>query len=313
MRTQTASVGVDVDSLRYYYRIHGLDESNATNAAWRVGVPRFVQLFAAVGIKATFYCIAEDLDLPGNAERLRALVEAGHEIGNHTWHHPYALTRIPASERRAEIAMGRRLLEAAAEAPVVGFRAPGYNTSAAVMADVVASGHTYDSSVFPCAPYYAAKAGVMGWMRLRGRQSRSVLGDPTVLTAPRDPYRAAVDDPHRRGDGLDVFPVSVVGGVPLIGTAFTALGLTGSVLALRAALATRKHVTLEFHAVDLIGLRDDGLDPALAVQPDLKTPVASKRRTFARVLSILRDRARVERMDVLAAERAGRGGRRRRV
>lgn len=306
MRAKTASVGVDVDSLRHYYRIHGLDESNATNAAWRVGVPRFVELFAAVGIKATFYCIAEDLDLPGNAERLRALVEAGHEIGNHTWHHPYGLTRVPASERRAEIAMGRRLLESAAEAPVVGFRAPGYNTTAEVLADVVAAGHTYDSSVFPCAPYYAAKAGVLAWMRLRGRQSRSLLGDPAVLAAPRDPYRAHVEDPHRKGDGLWEFPISVAGGVPLIGTAFTTLGQAGSVAALHAALALRRHVTLEFHAVDLIGLRDDGIDPALAVQPDLKVPVASKKRTFARVLSILRDRTRVERLDVLAAEAAGR-------
>lgn len=306
MRALTASVGVDVDSLRHYYRIHGLDEANATNAAWRVGVPRFAELFDAVGIRATFYCIAEDLEEPGNAVRLRALVEAGHAIGNHTWHHPYSLTRISPAERRAEIAMGRRLLEAAAEAPVVGFRAPGYNTSAEVLADVVASGHLYDSSVFPSAPYYAAKAGVLALMRLRGRRSRSVLGDPSVLLAPRDPYRAHVDDPHRKGDGMLQYPISVAAGIPLIGTAFTHVGPAGSVAALHAGLALRKHLTIEFHAVDLIGVRDDGLDPVLAVQSDMKVPVASKRRVFARILSILRDRARVERLDILAAEERAR-------
>ena len=71
MAAETASVGVDVDSLRHYYRIHGLDEGAASNAAWEIGVPRFVDLFAELRIPATFYCIAEDLDIPGNADRAR--------------------------------------------------------------------------------------------------------------------------------------------------------------------------------------------------------------------------------------------------
>lgn len=298
----TACVGVDVDSLRFYYRIHGLDDGAASNAAWAVGVPRFAELFDAVGIKATFYCVAEDLDTPGNAARLRALVDAGHEIGNHTWRHPYSLTRLDPDTRRAEVDEGRRRLEQAAGAPVTGFRAPGYNTNAAVLADVAATGHRYDTSVFPCVPYYLAKAGVMGLMRLRGRRSRSVLGDPRVLAARRDPYRAAIDDPHRAGRGIWQYPISVALGVPLIGTAFTALGPAGSAAAVRAGLALRRHLTIEFHAVDLLGLRDDGLDPALAVQPDLGVPVARKTRIYHRLLSRVRDHARVERLDALAEE-----------
>ncbi|MCB9535879.1 MAG: polysaccharide deacetylase family protein [Myxococcales bacterium] len=298
--TRTASVGVDVDSLRHYYRIHGLDEGSATNAAWAVGVPRFVELFGEVGVPATFYCIAEDLEVPGNAARLRALVDAGHEIGNHTWHHRYDLTRLSPAERRAEVACGRARLEDAAGAPVVGFRSPGYNTDAALQADVIAAGHTYDSSVFPCAPYYLAKAGVMGAMRLAGRRSQSVLGTPRVLAAPRDPYDADGDEPHRRGpSGLRQYPVSVAAGVPLIGTAFTALGRAGSLAAVAAGHALRRHLTLEFHAVDLLGLRDDGLDPALAVQPDLKAPVARKRRVFRHLLSWLARRRAFVRLDSL--------------
>lgn len=294
MTATTAAIGVDVDSLRHYYRIHGLDERSATNAAWKVGVARFVELFGELGIPATFYCVAEDLEIEGNAARLRALAEAGHEIGNHTWHHRYDLTLLDAAEQAAEIGEGRRRLEEAAGAPVVGFRAPGYNTGAAVQAAVRASGHTYESSVFPCAPYYLAKAGVMGAMRLRGRRSRSVLGSPRVLLAPRGPYRV---------DGLAQYPISVAAGVPLIGTAFTALGRLGSLAALAVGERLLPHLTLEFHAVDLLGLRDDGLDPVLAVQPDLKVPVARKRRIFFDVLSRLRDHARIVRLDDLTAEK----------
>ena len=286
----TTSVTVDVDALQHYYRIHGLDDRFATNAAWSVGVPRFAELFAELGIRATFFCVACDVENPANAARLRALVGAGHEIGNHTWHHPYDLSQaeISAEIRRQEIDEGRRRLEAIAETEIGGFRAPGYNVNAAVLRQVAESGHRYDSSVFPCAPYYAAKAAVLGLMRARGRTSHSVLGSPWVLAAPREPYRGSATNPHRPGDhGLPELPVTVVGGVPMIGTAFTALGRSLSVGAARLSARARRHVTVEFHAVDLLSMSDDGLDPALAVQPDLRVPVARKRRVFHGVLRAL--------------------------
>ena len=71
MTIKTASVGVDVDSLHHYYRIHGLEESKASNAAWDVGVSRFLGLFDELGIQATFYCIGEDLELGENQKRIR--------------------------------------------------------------------------------------------------------------------------------------------------------------------------------------------------------------------------------------------------
>ena len=307
MSAATASVGVDVDSLRLYYRIHGLDEAQATNAAWTVGVPRFLSLFAEVGIPATFYCVAEDLELEDNRDRVRAIAAAGHEVGNHTWRHPYSLTRLSQDEKAAEIREGRQRLETAAGVPVVGFRAPGYNTNATVAAQVLESGHLYDSSVFPCAPYYLAKAGVMGLMGLRGRRSRSVLGTPRVLLAPRDPYPMAQNPHRRRGGGLAQYPISVALGVPLIGTAFTALGMTATRAAVAVGLRTRRHLTVEFHAVDLMGLNEDGLDPMLGVQPDLKSPVARKHRIFAALLRQLKAQVRVERLDRLAAEEAATG------
>lgn len=294
-------MGVDVDSLHHYYRIHGLDDSVATNAAWAVGVPRFAALFESLGIPATFYCVAEDLEIPGNAARLKTLVAQGHEIGNHSWRHRYDLTRLPAAERFEELNEGRCRLEAAAGVPVTGFRAPGYNTHAELQVQIRQSGHRYDSSVFPCPPYYLAKAAVMGLMGLRGRKSRSVLGDPRVLTAPNEPYIASQRSPYRAGvGGLQQFPIAVVAGAPLIGTAFTALGAVGSRALGALAVRRRRHLTLEFHALDLLSLADDGLDPVLAIQPDLKVSVARKQRAFTAVLEAVGRRASWVRLDELA-------------
>lgn len=293
---RTASVGVDVDSLWHYYRIHGLPDETRSNAAWRDGVARFAEMFAGLGIPATFYCVASDLELPGNRDRLRALVAAGHEIGNHSLNHRYDLSRMAPEERIVEVGQGRYRLEMAADAPVSGFRAPGYNTDAGLVGDVTATGHAYDSSVFPCAPYYAAKAGVMGLMSLLGRESRSILGTPKVLLAPREPYRMDAAEPHMRGVGLPQFPVTVAAGVPMLGTAFTALGERASVAAAELTVRLRRHTTLEFHAIDLMALVDDGLDPRLSVQPDLRTPVAQKRRIFEAVLRTFQKRARFVRL-----------------
>lgn len=293
---RTASVGVDVDSLWHYYRIHGLPGETQSNAAWRDGVARFVQMFAGLGIPATFYCVASDIELPGNRDRLRDLVAAGHEIGNHSLNHRYDLSRMKPAERIVEVGQGRYRLEMAAEAQVFGFRAPGYNTDAGLIADVKNTGHTYDSSVFPCAPYYAAKAGVMGLMQLLGRESRSILGTPKVLIAPREPYRMDPEEPHARGDGLPQFPVSVAAGVPLIGTAFTAMGERASVAAAELGVRMRHHLTLEFHAIDLMSLADDALAPELSVQPDLRVSVAQKRRIFESVLTAVGRRAKFVRL-----------------
>lgn len=300
---RTVSVGVDVDALHHYYRIHGLDDAGATNAAWAVGVPRFLELFAELGVSATFYCVAEDLEIPGNVERLQQMVAAGHEIGNHSWRHPYDLTRLEPDLRRQEVAEGRRRLEAAAEAPVTGFRSPGYNTTPGLALDVRATGHAYDSSVFPCVPYYTAKAAVMGAMALRGRRSRSVLGDPRVLISPRAPYVMDPEDPHRPGvGGLVQCPISVVAGVPLIGTAITALGPAAGAVAAAANRLGPAHLTVEFHAVDLLSLSDDGLDPALSIQPDLRAPVSVKRARFYKALKALTADRRCVRLDAYAAD-----------
>ena len=284
---RTVSVGVDIDALVHYHRIHGVPESRASNAAWRDALPRFSSLFESLGAPATFYAVAADLEVPGNADRLRALVGQGHEIGNHTLNHRYDLTRMAAEDRIVEVGQGRYRLEHAAEAEVVGFRAPGYNTDAALVEDVRRTGHTYDSSVFPCVPYYGAKAAVLGLMAARGRPSQSVLGSARVLFAPRTPYRMDPEEPHTRGDGLPQFPVTVAAGFPMLGHAFTAAGRAASVAAARLAARLYEHVTVEFHAADLLSLDEDRLDPALAVQSDLRVPLAHKRALFEAVLKVL--------------------------
>ena len=82
------------------------------------------------------------------------------------------------------------MVGACAGAAPLGFRAPGYAINAEALDLLRARGYRYDSSVFPSAAYYGAKALVMAAMRATGRQSGSFLDDPRVLLAPRRPVPA---------------------------------------------------------------------------------------------------------------------------
>jgi hypothetical protein len=288
-----AAVNVDVDSLYLYYGLHGLDASRDANQAWERGVTRFLELFDEVGIKATFFVVAADLGRWPKAREIAAeIARQGHEIGNHTYSHPYDLIRRDPDVIADEIDRADEVLSLVAGKPVRGFRAPGYHISAPVFAHLGRRGYAYSSSVFPSVPYHLAKWAVMAGMRLRGRPTQAIAGSPRMLWAPRLP--------HAREGVLEI-PVTVLPWTrfPVIGTSLAALGESGYRV-LQPMLDRLPFTNLELHAVDLCDLEGDGIEPALARQPDLRIPVAKKRALFRRVLQDLRDRAEVARLDELA-------------
>jgi hypothetical protein len=289
-----AAINVDVDSLALYYRIHGLDESRATDVVWTRGVPRFAALFEELSVKATFFVVASDLEAsPAARRQAEALVEAGHELASHTWSHPYDLTRQPREAIAEEISRATALLAEVRGAPVTGFRAPGYTMSDDIFAELSAQGYAYDSSIFPCPPYYLAKAAVLGMMALRGRSSESILDKPSVMWARTRP--------HPR-QGILEFPITVLPWLraPFIGTSLLMMGERGYSL-IRPWLRSVPFVNLEFHGIDLCDLEADNIDPALLKQPDLRVPLRDKEALFRRVITDLRDGWGIETLEALAA------------
>ena len=171
----------------------------------------------------------------------------------------------------------------------MGFRAPGYTVSDELLQVVRDCGMTYDSSVFPSPPYYAAKAAALVRMKVRRQLSSSVLDTPRVLRAPTTPYRVGV--PYwMPGAGLLELPIQVAGPLrlPFIGTSLTLLGTSGARLLTRGLVGTA-FVNLELHGIDFLEARD--VPPRLLeVQPDLRVPLGRKLDTLAAVLETLRDR-----------------------
>jgi peptidoglycan-N-acetylglucosamine deacetylase len=280
-----AAVSVDLDEIPHYHAIHGLPRSSSS-AVYDLALERLDAFARAHRIPLTLFAIGADMARPESAARLRGLA-ARHEIGNHTLDHLYDLTRRPPDELRRQVESGHTVLEAATGARVRGFRSPGYTMTDELFQLLGELGVAYDSSVFPCPPYWAAKAVALGAIRLRRRRSRSILDTPQVLRAPTRPYR--VGKPYwTRGGGVLELPVQVTRGarLPFIGTALTLAGPSRAKLLARMVIG-EPLVNLELHGIDVLDA-DDGLGALRPVQPDVRIPKTRKLETLSAVVEQLR-------------------------
>jgi peptidoglycan/xylan/chitin deacetylase (PgdA/CDA1 family) len=280
---RVASVSVDLDSLECYFRIHaleGLPSADVRHTILQRCLPRFRELFARHDLRATFFVVGRDLDEDAQGRALLAdLARDGHELANHSYSHPYDLVRLGPVGIASEIDRAHGAIADCAGAPPVGFRAPGYEISADVIDLLRTRGYRYDSSAFPSAPYYGAKAAIMGLMQVVGRKSGSFLGSPRVVMAPRSPYRPSAGAPYRKGD-LDIveLPMAVTRWLrwPVIGT-----GLIMAPEWMRrrmvAAALREPFFNLELHGIDLCDAEQDRIPTELtARQPDLRRPLSAK-------------------------------------
>jgi hypothetical protein len=327
MSLRLCSVSVDLDPLRCYFQIHGLGapEASLADVVLRRGLPRFFQLFAEHGVAATFFVVGSDItEHGGNGERgqdagatadgalptpaaaaralLKEAVSAGHELGNHSFSHPYDLSRLPRAQIEREIGDCHQALRTLTGRAPVGFRAPGYELSSDVIGVLESFGYRYDSSLFPCPPYYLAKLAVLGKMALFRQRSASIVGAPRAQLGPTQPYRPDVRQPWRHGQSAIVeLPIGVTAHLrlPAIGTSLLLSDRMRRLVL--SGMDRQPFFNFELHGMDLLDADTDGLPDALrARQPDLRTPLHDRMRALAEVLDHVKQRAEFAPLHIVA-------------
>lgn len=300
------SVSVDLDEIPNYFAIHGLPapEGPEAHLVYDEGLSRLHDWAAQHGIPLTLFAIGSDMRRAHSARALRRMAQAGHEIANHTLDHRYDLTRLARAEQLYQVSEAARLLSEQTGAPVTGFRAPGYTITDELYDVLNEAGVAYSSSVFPCPPYYLAKALALLSIKLNRRHSHSILDRPEVLLAPREPYR--VGRPYwEPGTGLLELPVQVTQALrlPYIGTTLTLFGSRVAERLTRGVVGV-PFVNLELHGIDVLG-REDGLQALDGHQLDVRVPAQSKLEALSRAVELLaRERYSFVRLDE-AASRMG--------
>lgn len=263
-------------------------EGPGKNAVYDVALDRLERWSNALGVPLTLFAIGSDLARRENAQRLRGLVDRGHEVANHTLDHLYDLTLRDSGEMTRQVEGGILAIERATGRRPRGFRAPGYTITDELFAILQDVGVTYDSSVFPCPPYYLAKAVKLGLIRFAGRRSHSVRDTPSVLLAPTSPYR--IGAPYwKKGGGLLELPIQVTKGpkLPFIGTTLTSAGPRFARYMAKLVKGSPL-VNLELHGIDVLDLHD-GFPELRDHQLDARIPHSQKLAALGAAIDELRN------------------------
>jgi peptidoglycan-N-acetylglucosamine deacetylase len=144
-----ASISLDLDDLWTYLRVHG-DPSWVSRPSYLESVvPLALEALDQAGVKLTFFVVGSDAAKPGNARLLRAMVDQGHEIGNHSFEHEPWLHRMTPERLEAEVVHTQDAIAQATGHRPVGFRGPGYSWCPRLLELLQAQGYQYDASTLP--------------------------------------------------------------------------------------------------------------------------------------------------------------------
>ncbi|HUS38880.1 MAG TPA: polysaccharide deacetylase family protein [Pirellulales bacterium] len=110
-------------------------------------VPRFLEFLDQHQTKITVFVVGQDAAQEKNRNALASIVPAGHEIGNHSFHHEPWLHLYDDEQIEAELATAEDAIEEATGMRPTGFRGPGFSISDAVL--VLFSLANFPIPIFP--------------------------------------------------------------------------------------------------------------------------------------------------------------------
>ena len=303
-----ASLSLDLDNKWSYLKTHG-------DAGWEsfptyldVVVPRALAFLKARNLKITFFIVGQDAALEKNAEALGQIAPAGHEIGNHSFHHQPWLHLYAEEEIEAELAEAEEHIERVTGQRPTGFRGPGFSLSHATLRVLARRGYKYDASTFPTflGPLARAYYFMTAKLSEEERQKRKGLfGKFRDGFQPLKPYRWQVDDRTLVEIPVTTLPLLKV---PMHVSYLLYLSVYSRALALqyfrnaiRLCRLTGTQPSLLLHPLDFLG-SDDTRD--LDFFPAMRMTSEKKLHFVGEALGLLSDRFTVLTMQELAGQAA---------
>lgn len=286
-----ASLSLDLDNQWSYMKIHGDNGWESFPSYLDTVVPRVLNFLEERHLTITFFIVGQDAALSKNYNAIRSIAVAGHEIGNHSFHHESWLHLYSEPEIDQEIAITEQILQQVTGQRPIGFRGPGYSFSPAVLKVLSRRGYAYDASTFPtflgplARAYYFMTAKLTPEQR---QQRQALFGHFRDGFQPLLPYQWQLG-----GDRLTEIPVTTmpIFKVPIHFSYVLYLSVFSQSLALlyfRLALwlckLTGTQPSLLLHPLDFLGAEDV---PALAFFPGMSLPSYKKLATLGKAIDLL--------------------------
>ena len=296
-----ASVSLDLDNLWSYMKTRGDPEWRSLPSYLDVFVPLALEVLAELELEITFFIVGQDAALARNREALAMLVEHGHEVANHSFHHEQRAYGLDRGEFERELAAAQEAIEAATGTRPIGYRGPGFTWNAGVLAALEAAGYLYDASTLPtylgplARRYYFRRSSLSA---AEMEKRKDLFGGFREGRRPTKPYLWEVAS----GRTLLEIPVTTT---PIFKTPFHlsyllylsrySKPLMSAYLETALALCRLTGAAPSFllHPLDLLG---EEHAPSLAFFPGMDLGSEHKRQVFTRVLKRLGRRFRLARM-----------------
>lgn len=288
-----ASLSLDLDNKWSYMKTHGDDGWQSFPSYLDIVVPRVLDILDKHKLKITFFVVGQDAALEENHGALRSLGEAGHEIGNHSFHHEPWLHLYSDAEIDKEIAEAEAHIVNATGHKPIGFRGPGFSVSKAVLEVLERRGYQYDCSTFPTFLGPLARAYYFMTTKLTEEekaQRKKLFGTFAEGFRPLKPYSWSVN-----GNSLIEIPVTTmpifkipihVSYVLYLANFSSALALFYFRVSLMMCRLTGTQPSILLHPLDFM-TGDDA--PELKFFPAMRIPLAKKLEVVEKVLTMMTD------------------------
>jgi hypothetical protein len=159
-----ASISLDLDDQWSYMKVHGDEGWESFPSYLDIVVPIFLDVFDRLDIKITFFVVGQDAAIEKNHKVLRSIIERGHEIGNHSFHHESWLKTYSKEKIEAEIETAEEAIVKATGTRTNMFRGPGFSWSVDLLEVLEKRSYIFDASTLPTyisplmRKYYFAKS-----------------------------------------------------------------------------------------------------------------------------------------------------------
>jgi hypothetical protein len=286
-----ASLSLDLDNKWSYMKTHGDAGWESFPSYLDVVVPRVLDILKAHKLTITFFVVGQDAALEKNRSALLPIAAAGHEIGNHSFHHEPWLHLYSDQEIDTELANAEKHIERVTGHRPIGFRGPGFSLSPTVLEVLKRRGYLYDCSTLPTFLGPLARAYYFMTANLppeEMKRRKLLFGKLSEGFRPLKPYRW-----QTAAGELCEIPVTTM---PLLRLPIhasyilylSAVSLPAALSYLRVALClcrlTGTQPSFLLHPLDFLGADDDA---DLAFFPAMRLPSRKKLQIMGAVLGLL--------------------------
>jgi hypothetical protein len=286
-----ASLSLDLDNKWSYLKTHGDPGWDTFPSYFDLVVPRILNFLEQRNLTITFFIVGQDAALKKNRSMIRAIADAGHEIGNHSFLHEPWLHLYSEEAMEDELSNAEGYIENVTAKRPVGFRGPGFSMSETTLRVLARRGYEYDATAFPNILNPLARTYFFWTSNLseeEKRQRKALFGTFSDAFRPVRPFKWRLGDTTLTEIPVTTMPVLRL---PLhfsyllyLSRFVPAIALSYFRVGMRLCRWTGTQPSLLLHPLDFLDYDDE---PDLAFFPAMNLPCKIKMDLLSKFIDIL--------------------------